>query len=222
MLAGPRKQEQYRPMDNNKVFINCPYDDEYSSFFRMIIFFCYYFRCEPCFASENVDASSRKDKIIDMIKSCCFSIHDISRVEIAKNTNLPRFNMPFELGLDVMYRNDSNLKNNILILDGKEKDYEKALSDLKGSDIEAHMNKELKLATILRKFFITKFNLNNANSPTKILNEFKCSFYTWFYEEKSKQGFCDEDIMDMCEYKLKVKKFFDETDMIVRPNPSVY
>ena len=84
------------------------------------------------------------------------------------------------------------------------------------------MNKELKLATILRKFFITKFNLDNANSPTTILNEFKFTFYSWFYEEKSKQGFCDEDIMDMCEYKLKVKKFFDETDMIVRPNPSAY
>ena len=48
--------------------------------------------------AEN-SAEVRIDKIAKIIKDCRYGIHDISRTEVSRETGLPRFNMPFELGL---------------------------------------------------------------------------------------------------------------------------
>jgi hypothetical protein len=40
-------------------------------------------------------------KIQRIIRGCRFGIHDLSRVELAAANSLPRFNMPFEPGLDI-------------------------------------------------------------------------------------------------------------------------
>jgi hypothetical protein len=39
------------------------------------------------------------DKICRIIRECPYSVHDISRTELDAGSGLPRFNMPFELGL---------------------------------------------------------------------------------------------------------------------------
>jgi len=44
----------------------------------------------------------RLDRIFDLIKSCRYSFHDLSRVELdVRGLASPRFNLPFELGLAV-------------------------------------------------------------------------------------------------------------------------
>jgi hypothetical protein len=49
---------------------------------------------------EFDDASElRLDKIMRIIEQCAYGIHDISAVGLSAGTNLPRFNMPLELGL---------------------------------------------------------------------------------------------------------------------------
>jgi hypothetical protein len=80
------------------VFVNCPFDRQYQSIFEVVIFTkhaCgFYARC----ALENADSDQVKlDKIIKMIGECELSIHDLSRVDT--HGQLPRFNMPLELGL---------------------------------------------------------------------------------------------------------------------------
>ena len=200
---------------NNKVFINCPYDKQYHSFFKIIVYFCFYFGCEPLFASEILGASSRMDKIIDMIKQCDYGIHDISNVRKSKKTKLPRFNMPFELGLDMMCKYPNNISN-ILVLDGKNRNFEKCLSDLKGSDISAHCNRDTQLAILLRNFFISKFHLTNQKSPKEILYSYKLYFTTWLLEEMNQKGFCKKDTIEMFEYKELVRKYFNESNSFVR------
>src|SRR5206468_389302 len=50
-------------------------------------------------ALEIDDASEvRIDKVFKIIGECKFGIHDISRTEVSAASNLPRFNMPLELG----------------------------------------------------------------------------------------------------------------------------
>ena len=87
-------------MIKRELFINCPFSDDYKSFFEAIVFttiFCgFYPRC----AQESDDNSkNRLDKICDIIEDCEFGFHDISKVELDHDTSLPRFNMPLELGL---------------------------------------------------------------------------------------------------------------------------
>ena len=88
--------------DRRKVFINCPYDKEYFNFFQLLVYFCFFFSYEPCFASEDFSSSSRIQKIEEMIEQSSIGIHDISRIKLTDNH--PRFNMPFELGMDYMQR----------------------------------------------------------------------------------------------------------------------
>ncbi|MEK6375316.1 MAG: hypothetical protein AABO58_21790 [Acidobacteriota bacterium] len=79
---------------------NCPLDDVYRQLFEAVVFAVhdcgYIARC----ALEVDDASEvRIEKIAKIIASCKFGIHDISRTELDAGTDLPRFNMPLELGL---------------------------------------------------------------------------------------------------------------------------
>ena len=45
------------------------------------------------------EARNRLERIFGLIASCGASIHDLSRVTLSAHLNLPRFNMPFELGI---------------------------------------------------------------------------------------------------------------------------
>ena len=122
-----------------KVFINCPYDTEYNEFFKVLVFLCAYFGCEPMFASADKTTKARIDKIIELIKDTDFGIHDLSRIELS-DEKYPRFNMPFELGMDVMFCSEKNQERKLLVLDGESRSYERTISDLKFTDIEGHKN----------------------------------------------------------------------------------
>jgi hypothetical protein len=81
------------------VFINCPFDDAYKPILRAIIFTVMRCGFVPRSALEDDNGlQNRLDKIQAVIAGCRYGIHDISRTSLNEN-GLPRFNMPFELGL---------------------------------------------------------------------------------------------------------------------------
>ena len=85
---------------NDNVFINCPFDNEYQKKFHAIV--CTILRCGliPHCALEHDDASeNRIDKLYRLISFCRFGVHDILNTNLGAEDNLPRFNMPFELGV---------------------------------------------------------------------------------------------------------------------------
>lgn len=82
------------------VFINCPFDDSYKPIFDAVVFTVYSLGFVARCALEVDDASeARLSKIVRIIQECAYGIHDISSVGLGAGTNLPRFNMPLELGL---------------------------------------------------------------------------------------------------------------------------
>ena len=56
---------------------------------------------EPACTESEADSNYLQcdNRIYHLIEVCRFGIHDISRIEHNAINNLPRFNMPFELGL---------------------------------------------------------------------------------------------------------------------------
>lgn len=85
---------------NPAVFINCPFDNDYQPLFDAMVFTILRCGFVPRCALELVDAAgTRIDKIVNIIRECPLGVHDISRTELDSGSHLPRFNMPFELGL---------------------------------------------------------------------------------------------------------------------------
>jgi hypothetical protein len=124
------------------VFLNCPFDDAYGAVFDSIVFAIhdcgYIARC----AREVDDASEvRIEKIANIISACRFGIHDISRTESDPASGLPRFNMPFELGMFVgakRYGRAEQKQKSCLVLDVERYRFQRFLSDIAGQDIAPH------------------------------------------------------------------------------------
>lgn len=113
-------------------------------------------------AVEDTGGSEmRIDKITRIIRESCYSIHDISRVEGAGPSNLPRFNMPFEAGLAMgATRFESPAsgqhRRDFLLLDAQKYRDKQTLSDLAGQDSKAHDNQPEKMVSAVRGFLAAK------------------------------------------------------------------
>ena len=129
---------------DKSVFINCPFDDDYRQMMRVMVFAIMYLGFNPNIASEEKDTGKERIfKIKKLIRASCYSIHDLSRMEPLRKKDLPRFNMPFELGLDLGCREYGGGKFNnkkCLVLEKEQYRYQAVLSDISGNDIEAHDN----------------------------------------------------------------------------------
>jgi hypothetical protein len=123
------------------VFINCPFDDGYLPIFRAMIFTVYECGLIPRCAQEIYDAGQvRIEKIVALIKGCRWGIHDISMTELNAR-NLPRFNMPLELGLFIgasRYGAGRQARKSCIVLDRDQYRYQEFISDIAGQDIAAH------------------------------------------------------------------------------------
>ena len=130
---------------DHNAFVNCPFDVKYEHILQAILFCLVRFGLKPRIATDRSDAGeARLDKILQLIESSRYSIHDLSRCQASERGEHYRLNMPFELGMDFACRRyGSGLLSTkvILILEEKRYRYQKAISDLAGSDIEAHGGK---------------------------------------------------------------------------------
>ena len=120
----------------------------------------------PCCALEDLSSGDRLKKIIDLIDSCTFSIHDISLTEL-DHDNMPRFNMPFELGL--AYARKYQKKPSMLVMDRELHRFKSFLSDLKGCDAAAHAGDPLEVITQVRHWLSSNERLP-LNGPIHMRN----------------------------------------------------
>jgi hypothetical protein len=131
-----------RDLYSHSVFINCPFSPEYQPIFRAILFSVYACGYRPRCALEISDSTqNRLSKIEGIIEQSKFGIHDISFVNLDLKTKLPRFNMPFELGMFFAAKRFGSHRQKqkiALILDSRAYRYRALLSDISGQDIEIH------------------------------------------------------------------------------------
>jgi hypothetical protein len=124
---------------------------------------------------EDDSSDSRLDKILRLIKLCKYGIHDISRTQLDTKTNLPRFNMPFELGLFWGIKKSGNKVQQgkvALIFESERYSYQKYLSDINGVDIKAHNNSIEIIVKQLRNWLFTNTGNKKIPSAGKILNDY--------------------------------------------------
>jgi hypothetical protein len=184
---------------DENVFINCPYDDAFYPLLRPMLFTVIYAGLTPRLALEQLNSGEpRFQKIIRLIEESKYAIHDISRIKAKKRGELFRFNMPFELGLDVgcrAFSSDHRSEKRCLILEAKRYRYQAALSDLSNSDIEAHKNKPTQVVIAVRNWLRTEVGVNIAG-PTQVWTDFY-QFMTDDYDDLSSKGFSNRDIQEL-------------------------
>jgi hypothetical protein len=122
------------------VFLNIPYDRKFERLFLAYICGVSAFGLIPRATLEIPSGTRRLDRILDLLRTCRYSIHDLSRVELDnRKPRTPRFNMPFELGLTVaLERISSNFQHDWYVCEAVGPRLMKSLSDLNGTDPQIH------------------------------------------------------------------------------------
>ncbi len=133
----PAKKPQ-RSAERNFVFLNVPYDGAFENLYLAYIAGLSTFGLIPRATLEIPSSRRRLERILNLIEQCSYSIHDLSRVQLdAKAPRVPRFNMPFELGLAVAQDN-GNRRETWYVCETARYRISKSLSDLDGNDVRIH------------------------------------------------------------------------------------
>jgi len=121
------------------AFLNIPYDRQYESLYLAFIAGLCAFGLRPRATIEIPSTRRRLERIVQLIRGCRYSFHDLSRVQLDRHSPAtPRFNMPFELGLAVGWALGANPKHKWFVFESKHHRLEKSLSDLNGTDPHVH------------------------------------------------------------------------------------
>lgn len=189
-----------------KVFINCPFDTEYRTLLRPLLFSLIFLNFEPLIASQRTDSSEiRINKIFELIKDSDHSIHDLSRV-VAKNSGDSfRLNMPFELGIDWGFKHFNKTEKQFLVLGGEKHSIGKALSDISGCDPEFHENDGEKLVRIVRNWIANLYSTKEFIGASEVWDQYNF-FYTSLYENKNNSNE-DVESMPVSEYLNNIRKW---------------
>lgn len=127
------------PVKPNAVFVNIPYDRRSRSLYLAYIVGLTQLGLEPRTTLGIPGGERRLDRILALIQSCRYSIHDLSRVQLDRNPpRTPRFNMPFELGLAVTWAKLNPGQHSWFVFESRERRVQKSLSDLNGTDPNIH------------------------------------------------------------------------------------
>lgn len=181
---------------DRSVFVNCPFDEAYRPLLRSLLFTITYVGLKPRIAIEALDSGApRIEKIIGLIASCRYAIHDLSRLQAKAAGEFYRLNMPFELGVDVGCRLFGNRRlsaKRCLILEVDRYRYHAAISDLSGSDIAAHHSEPQTMVAEARNWLNHQAGLR-APGPELIWTAFG-DFTAENHVRLRRRGFSDRDI----------------------------
>lgn len=171
--------------DNANVFINCPFDRSYKPIFDAVVFAIFDCGFVARSTLEIINtAKVRVDMIVQIMEDCRFGYHDISRTGLDTANRLPRFNMPFELGLFLgLARHDG--ERNVLVVDRDRYRYQKFISDISGQDIKAHDNTPQKAVQVVSQWLRSSQTKADVPGGTHIWKRYR-------HFRRTLPGLCDE------------------------------
>jgi hypothetical protein len=164
------------PEYEKNVFINCPFDHQYTPIFEAVVFSIHDAGFRPKCARERLDSSQiRLHKIVELIAASRYAIHDLSRTTFDDSSGLPRFNMPLELGIDLGCKafSQNHSDKSLLIFDAEWYRFQKYVSDLGGQDIQHHANDPKAAVTSVRNWLRAESDMANLPSGAIIFSRYE-------------------------------------------------
>lgn len=173
----PHAHRRHDP--NGDAFVNCPFDDDYLPCFEALLFAItisgYRVRCA---LEENDGGDIRFEKLCRLIAASDHTVHDLSRTESGTH-GLPRFNMPFELGVTMGARQYGSARQRCkrtCIMVARQHALPRYLSDLAGADPAAHGEDPHEVIRIVRDHLHRSpsgHNLPGAGHMIELFERFK-------------------------------------------------
>ncbi|HEY1336943.1 MAG TPA: hypothetical protein VGF59_05505 [Bryobacteraceae bacterium] len=159
----------------NTAFINVPYDARYQDLYLAFVAGLTAFGLNPRATLEIPGGARRLDRIFDLISSCQYSFHDLSRVELDRAPPVtPRFNMPFELGLAVGWlKTNKRAHHTWFVFESVNRRLSKSLSDLDGTDPYVHDGKPRGVFRELGNALVRSANQPTVQQMNDILRNIK-------------------------------------------------
>jgi hypothetical protein len=158
------------------VFLNIPYDQRFADLFLAYIAGLSAFGLHPHTALEVPGGERRLDRIFELMRRCRYSVHDLSRVEVARGIGpSPRFNMPFELGLAVAWHRIKPRNHTWYVFEAKPHRIEKTLSDLDGTDVYIHRGRPAGVFSELTNAFIRMRRQPNVDDMRLVYRDLRAS-----------------------------------------------
>ena len=138
-MARATAQRLQRDVGNPAdVFLNLAFDRRREYLYLALIAGVVGVGLNPRCVVELPANAIRLDRLRQLIASCRYSIHDMSAVEVtARPFRVPRFNMPFELGLAIGIQLDSE-EHECRVMESVRHRVDQSLSDLRGIDAYIH------------------------------------------------------------------------------------
>ena len=150
--SAVRKRPKPRP---KSVFLNIPYDKPFARLYIAYIAAVTAFGFIPKATLQIPRSRRRLDRILSLISSSDYSLHDLSRVQLDRHPpRTPRFNMPFELGLTVALQRSQLHRHSWIVLESRPHRLLKSLSDLNGTDPFIHSGTVRGLLRELSSIFV--------------------------------------------------------------------
>jgi hypothetical protein len=126
-------------VEPDSVFLNIPYDRRFGRLYRAYIVGLVELGLTPKATLGIPGGSNRLERIFDLIQTCRYSIHDLSRVELDRAPPpTPRFNMPLELGLAIAWEKLNPGVHTWFVCEKINRRSQKSISDLNGVDFHIH------------------------------------------------------------------------------------
>jgi hypothetical protein len=177
---------------DENVFINCPFDDQYAFLFQALVFTVLDCGFQARCALEVSDSSEvRIAKITRIISECRLGIHDISRTQLDRTNQLPRFNMPLELGIFLgakAFGDARQKRKRCVVLDETPYRYQAFCSDIAGQDIRSHENDPARLIRAVRHTLAT------ASATSGMLRGANSIFHRFTVFRKDLPSLCSDHL----------------------------
>ena len=173
---------------------------------RALLFVARFYGLEIKIASSETDSkSSRLERIIELMKSSKYSIHDLSKLRSEKKKEYYRMNMPFELGLDYGIGGKEKV---FLVFEDEAYKLKIALSDINGWDVRPHNNKPEQLIMEFRRWIVANKDFpedmteHSSSDIWYIYNDFYGQFSDFMMSHHMK-----EEEVSVHEYISRVNSF---------------
>ena len=197
-----------QPPDPNGVFLNVPYDEEFTSLYIAYIVGLCQLGFVPHLASEIPGGERRLNRIFQLIKSCRYSIHDLSRIEVSVvATAVPRFNMPLELGMTITWQNLHPSRHTWFVWESEPYRLQRSASDLNGTDPYIHNGTPEGVFRELCNAF-TRKPMPSVPQMLKVYHLVESTLNSSFERNGTRNPYDRSVFMELCRYSSSLTTFF--------------